>query len=265
MQKISETISQVLNPETSTQEPAKTMANRSKSSLEGESVLHEYRDAQRAEGVQKPEDVQSNIIQFDKCLEFLEKAGKEYISPKFQIWKEDHLIIFKLLVYFYQDKPNAEKHGIDLHKGILLSGPVGCGKTSLMTLLRFMLAPKEQYIIKSARDITLEFIQDGYPVINKYSKAAFQQTSGELTPKAYCFDDLGVESNIKYYGNPTNVMAEILLSRHDMFISRHMLTHTTTNLSASEIESCYGNRVRSRLREIMNVIAFDKGSKDKRV
>ena len=115
------------------------------------------------------EEVQSNIIQFDKCLEFLEKAGTAYISPKFRIWQEDHLILFKLLVYFYRDGVNAEKHNIDLHKGILLTGPVGCGKTSLMTLLRFMLAPKEQYIIKSARDITLEFIQDGYPVINKYS------------------------------------------------------------------------------------------------
>lgn len=60
-------------------------------------------------------------------------------------------------------------------------------------------------------------------------------------------------------------MAEILLSNYDMFISRHMLTHATTNLSASEIESCYGNRVRSRLREMMNGIAFDQEAKDKRV
>lgn len=162
MQKISETINQVPNPETSTQEPAKTMASRSKASV--------------AKDRHKQEGVQSNIIQFDKCLEFLEKAGKEYVSPKFRIWREDHLILFKLLVYFYRDEANAEKHSIDLNKGILITGPVGCGKTSLMTLLRFMLAPKEQYVIKSARDFALEFIQDGYSVINKYSKAAFQQT-----------------------------------------------------------------------------------------
>ena len=249
MQKIRETISQVLSQETSTQEPAKTMASRSKSSV--------ARDGQKQEGVQ------SNIIQFDKCLEFLEKAGKAYTSPKFRIWTEDHLILLKLLVYFYRDEVNAKRHNIDLHKGILLTGPIGCGKTSLMTLLRFMLAPKEQYIIKSARDITLEFIQDGYLVINKYSKLAFQQTNGELIPKAYCFDDLGVESNIKYYGNETNVMAEIRLSRYDRFIGQHMLTHATTNLSASEIENCYGNRVRSRLREMFNLITF-KNAKDKR-
>ncbi len=206
---------------------------------------------------------QSNTIQFDKCLEFLEKAGKTYISPKFRIWKEDRLILFKLLTYFYQDKTNAEKHKLELHKGILLTGPIGCGKTSLMTLLRLMLVPKNQYIIKSTRDITLEFIQDGYSIINRYSKLATYHKSGALHHKTYCFDDLGVESNIKYYGNETNVMAEILLSRYDMFISRHVLTHATTNLSASEIENCYGNRVRSRLRQMFNLISFEN-AKDKR-
>ena len=212
----------------------------------------------------KTHQLHSNTIQFDKCLEFLEKAGKEFFHPKFRIWEEDHYIIFKLLVYFYKDKVNAAKHDIDLNKGILLTGPVGCGKTSLMTILRFMLAPKEQYIMKSTRDITLEFIQDGFPVIYKYSKSSFQQKSGELVPKTYCFDDLGVESNIKYFGNDTNVMAEILLSRYDMFISQKMLTHATSNLSASEIEEQYGNRVRSRLRQMLNIIAFDADVEDKR-
>lgn len=32
-------------------------------------------------------------------------------------------------------------------------------------------------------------------------------------------------------------------------VPRDMLTHITTNLSATEIEGFYGNRVRSRLRE----------------
>ena len=59
-------------------------------------------------------------------------------------------------------------------------------------------------------------------------------------------------------------MGEILLSRYDLFVAKKIPTHLTTNLSASEIESLYGNRVRSRLREMVNLIAFDKSTPDKR-
>ena len=59
-------------------------------------------------------------------------------------------------------------------------------------------------------------------------------------------------------------MAEILLSRYDIFTSKKIQTHITTNLSASEIENVYGNRVRSRLRELCNLIAFEKQVLDKR-
>jgi hypothetical protein len=59
-------------------------------------------------------------------------------------------------------------------------------------------------------------------------------------------------------------MAEILLSRYDLFISKKLQTHITTNLSASEIEKFYGNRVRSRLREMINLIGFERNITDKR-
>jgi DNA replication protein DnaC len=59
-------------------------------------------------------------------------------------------------------------------------------------------------------------------------------------------------------------MAEILLSRYDLFVTRRMLTHITTNLNSSEMEEIYGTRVRSRLREQFNLIAFSEGAKDKR-
>jgi len=81
-------------------------------------------------------------------------------------------------------------------------------------------------------------------------------------PRTYFFDDLGTENNLKYFGNECNVMTEILLSRYDLFVSRQMLTHLTTNLNSSEIEDIYGTRVRSRLREQFNLIAFDANAKD---
>ena len=59
-------------------------------------------------------------------------------------------------------------------------------------------------------------------------------------------------------------MAEILISRYEQFVENKSVTHVTTNLSASEIEKLYGNRLRSRMRQMFNVIAFDLESLDKR-
>jgi GTPase SAR1 family protein len=142
-----------------------------------------------------------------------------------------------------------------------LTGPVGCGKTSLMNIFKHFQKPEEKLILKPCRDISFEFIQEGYTTINKYSKQSFKNEF----PKVYCFDDLGTENNLKYFGNECNVMAEILLSRYDLFVSRNMITHVTTNLNSTEIENIYGIRVRSRLREQFNLIAFDSNSKDKRI
>jgi DNA replication protein DnaC len=184
----------------------------------------------------------------------------ELYGNHFKIQESDHPIITKLIAYFLEDEITAAKFEIDLTKGILLSGPVGCGKTTLMALMRYVSQPNKKYFLKTCRDISFEFIKDGYEVIHRYSHGHNTHTEH----KNYCFDDLGTEKNLKYFGNECNVMAEIILSRYDIFISKKIYTHITTNLSASEIETAYGNRVRSRLRNMLNLIAFDKTTKDKR-
>ena len=199
-------------------------------------------------------------VNFTWCLSFFEKRGKELYGEKFKILKEDHTIIYKLLVYFLRDEEEAQRLGLELHKGILLTGPIGCGKTSLMNLMRFVPPPERNHIMKPCRDVSFEFIQEGYDVIWRYSRMSFNNGH----PKIYCFDDLGTEQNLKYFGNECNVLGEILLSRYEHFISQKMVTHLTTNLSANEIENIYGNRLRSRLREMMNLISFGK-SADKRI
>lgn len=197
---------------------------------------------------------------FTYYLTFIENAGRKLYNANFKVFPEDYEIISKLLVYALKDVSTAEKYQISLDKGILLSGPVGCGKTSLMNILSYCYPQDSRHIIKSCRDISYEFIQDGYSIIHKYSKLSFKSD----IPKIYCFDDLGTENNLKYFGNECNVMAEILLSRYDLFISRRMKTHITTNLNSTEIEDLYGSRVRSRMREMFNLFAFDENGKDKR-
>jgi energy-coupling factor transporter ATP-binding protein EcfA2 len=201
-----------------------------------------------------------NGDKFKWCLSFLEKRGKENYGDKFKIIDTDHEVIYRLLVYFIGDRPKAKEMEIDLDKGILLTGPIGCGKTSLMNLMRFVPPPERNHVMKSCRDVSFEFIQEGYEVIWRYSRMSFSNSH----PKIYCFDDLGAEQALKYYGNECNVMGEVLLSRYEFFISHDMVTHITTNLSATEIENIYGGRVRSRLREMFNLVSFSNSVNDKR-
>jgi len=155
----------------------------------------------------------------------------------------------------------ADQNLILLDEAIVYNGWMVGGKTTLMPLLRLFQPGDNRYIMKSCRDVSFEFIQEGYAVILKYSRNSFNKE----IPLMYCFDDLGTENNLKYFGNECNVMAEIILSRYDKFISHRMITHITTNLNSSEIESLYGIRVRSRMREMFNLISFEKEARDKRM
>lgn len=200
-----------------------------------------------------------NHYNYEEAANAIEKRGRE-LFPDFKLYDEDKPILQKLLCYFLQDDQRAAELGLNLNKGILLTGPIGCGKSSLISLMRFLEPVEKRFIIRSCREVSFEFIQNGYEVIHRYSHRSFYNHE----PKTYCFDDLGTENNLKFFGNECNIMAEILLSRYDLFVSRNLITHLTTNLSATEIEAAYGNRVRSRMRELFNLIAFDKTTKDKR-
>jgi DNA replication protein DnaC len=202
----------------------------------------------------------NSTLNYSEIISWLERKGIDLYGNRFKIMESDYPIIYKLIAYFIKDEATCYQYNISLDKGILLSGPIGCGKTTLMNLMKNLATLEHKFYVKPCRDISFEFIQEGYEVIHKYSKGKLYQSE----PKTICFDDLGTENNLKYYGNECNVMAEILLSRYDIFISKKIQTHITTNLSASEIETAYGNRVRSRLRNMINLIAFDKNTKDKR-
>lgn len=204
-------------------------------------------------------EINSNY-NYSSVISWLEIKAKELYGNHFVINQKDHEILFKLIAYFLKDEQTANHLNINLNKGILLTGPIGCGKTSLMNLMKFISPTNHKFYVKPTREISFEFIQDGYEVIHKYSKGNLYQSD----PKIICFDDLGLEKNLKYYGNECNVMAEIILSRYDIFIAKKIVTHITTNLSATEIETQYGNRVRSRMREMFNLISFDTNTFDKR-
>jgi len=196
----------------------------------------------------------NNILyDFDKMLIYLEAKGKLMFGERFRIYKEDRGILLKLCNYIIKDWDSCKKDGIDPNKGLLLSGPVGCGKTSLMRLLKFLVPYQKPYSVIPSRNIVFGFNHIGFKTIEDYGNGQY-----------FCFDDLGVEPTGRHYGKDCNVMGEILLSRYELFVNRQIKTHCTTNLNARELEERYGKRVRSRMRQMFNLVAFEKDSKDKR-
>lgn len=205
---------------------------------------------------QKHFEIKNNEIIYDFLLtmKYLSGFGQERFGRDFRIMRVNTTILKNLMVYAIRDEENCKKYDIDPDKGILLVGTIGCGKTSLMQLFNILTHSHRKYVVKPTRAIAGEFLQNGYDTIHKYGNS----------DTIYCFDDLGIEQNMKHFGNESNVMAEILLSRYDLLRSRGTITHATTNLNANELEMLYGNRIRSRLREMFNLITFPENAQDLR-
>jgi hypothetical protein len=172
--------------------------------------------------------------------------------------------IAEILCHYFSGSDEFESmgEGFSLKKGILLHGNIGCGKTTMFKLLATN--PHSSYHITTCRYIASEFAKKGYEAIEKYYQMI---PAGGHEGKKYgqdritvCFDDLGTEASAKNYGNESNVMADIILSRYESKV----ITHLSTNLDANLIEEHYGARVRSRMREMFNKIAFPLTSTDKR-
>lgn len=169
----------------------------------------------------------------------------------------------QLCQYFSGDEAfEFENEDFSLNKGIMLIGPVGCGKTSLMRM--FGQNSFRPFKVIHCREIAADYSADGASVLKTYSKSQIgyaHQNFGK-TSIGRCFDDLGTEEITNNFGNKVNVMQDILYRIYDDRAIGDF--HVTTNLSGDEIEQAYGTRVRSRCREMFNPITFDPFAADRR-
>lgn len=164
----------------------------------------------------------------------------------FKYTKENKEILSKICEHIESKNP----------KGILLAGNVGSGKTTIMHSIWKTVAHTElKFAYKTSRQIAREYAKQGYDGIESYMRANID----------FCFDDLGAETNARFYGDEVNVFAEIIQDRYELFRFLKYRSHFTTNLTTQEIEKNYGDRVLSRLYEMCEFYILGTGeSKDYR-
>lgn len=185
-------------------------------------------------------------------------------NPDYVIDESNKDIFNKLCAYFSGDADCETLFDITLKKGIMLYGPVGCGKTSMMRM--FADNSFRPFCINPVRIIADEYtVKDmGIVTLNKYSTLApcYPHQNYGHTATGRCFDDIGTEDIKKNFGNESNVIQDVLYKIYDNQLLGNF--HGTTNLDGQGIEDAYGNRIRSRMREMFNVINFHKDSPDRR-
>lgn len=242
---------------------------------EKEQALREARKQKQA-SLKKAEYFKS-LSEDEQLISFSAQQFSDYVFkriqsevPGFTVDDENTDVWTKLVLYFSAD-PEFEKlgEGYSLQKGIYLYGNTGCGKTVLMR--GFRMNPLRCYNQVSARHISERFASidkktGGFNVIEKYSREEepnYETKRFSSNRLGLFIDDVGTEELAANYANKLDVIAQILLNRYDNRLPRNA-THITTNLTVEAMEKSYGVRVRSRMKEMFNLVEFPTSAKDRR-
>lgn len=200
-----------------------------------------------------------------ELINYCESFFFERFGHKFEIDSNNEKLIIELAKYFTNDE-SFNKGDYSLKKGIMLMGPVGTGKSWIMSF--FQKNKKRCFTLKSCRDLADDYIVYKEETVSMYSsplqKPLHDPSIFFQTEIGYCYDDLGTEMDIKNsFGNKKDVIADVLYAIYDKYVKKDFTKfHVTTNLNAEGLEQRYGSRIYSRLSEMFNVFVYD--GKDRR-
>lgn len=178
-------------------------------------------------------------------------ATARYTHEGYEITDEQRSAIIKVAMYF----AGCENSPLDLRKGLFLWGKAGCGKTLLMRVMHHYSAVYNRgnnFKSASTLAVTADYDSEGSAALSKYYNGSI------------VFDDLGNEPTLSnYYGSELPVMPTIIHRRYELFTATGWRTHFTSNFDLEFLETHYGKREVSRLREMCNVVRLPGADKRK--
>lgn len=181
-----------------------------------------------------------------------------HVCPEFIIDDANRGLVNEIYLYV-----EGRSKKLDSAKGLLLTGDIGTGKSTLMQIVsryRYFTRGKDKggygiggFPINSASSIANSYAMKGKDALEPY-------TYNYNKPHTVCFDEIGREPMpTKYFGTELNVMQYIFQCRYEL---RHdCMTHATTNMTIGEIQQRYGAYIADRINEMFNVITIRGRSK----
>jgi hypothetical protein len=171
----------------------------------------------------------------------LMKYNMRNIFKRELIVNEQTKSLITILCFFLSnDKRFETELGYSFSKGLLLRGPTGIGKTSLVECL-------------SANELNPIHIISMLDVVDEIkSTGEYQIKRGDN--KILYLDDVGTEeSTALHYGNKINFFKNFI---ETVYLKNKIFNQLiiSTNCSFTEMEEKYGFRVRSRMKDMFNVV-----------
>lgn len=180
-------------------------------------------------------------------------------------WLDDENIEFiqDVFDYFYGNKEFEKKENRLLSKGLLIIGNVGSGKSLIMEQISKNLTGLNAFKFNECTRISNEWLNKDCTFI--FSVLAAKINNGRFNH--LCCDDIGDEEPVPNYGTIIEPIEKVITIRNRIWHKQGIKTHWTTNLPLETIEERYGERARSRLEHMSNImyLGADNESTDRRI
>ena len=178
------------------------------------------------------------------------------VSPDFTVDDRNRRILDALYRWVWERAGRSMGGTLDTTKGILLCGPIGTGKSTLMKGLQkyeslvnrygFAFGRKDLgFSFVSAAEISLCYAEQGIDGIIRYTQRE--------CATGLCIDELGREPvDAKHFGTNLNVIQTVLQLRYEF--RYECLTYGTTNMGLEDIPQRYGTYIADRCKEMFNIL-----------
>ncbi len=179
--------------------------------------------------------------------------------PGFNMDDEQRKYWYKYAYYNMQENDILFDLGGDPKKGMLIIGDIGVGKTLMMRVMQSLFKDTERSF-KWTSSMEFKYMMEDGMTASEILELYGKNYKGDIL-----IDDIGVgQVNTNTYGNLTNIIAEILWERSELYVSTGIKTHLTSNLKTSvkdsdekTLKKMYGDRVLDRLVEMNNLIIWE--------